>query len=265
MPKPTTLSTEIWEHIIDILSQTLGWDGRKQALFACGLTCRSWYPRSCLHLYSSVYLRTLKIKAFITSVTLNPSNGCLVRHLDLQGTYGKLEHQTDLILVSVLLLDRLPNLIHISFHNINFAVLHSLFFDHLRRFRNVRYITCNYATASSLHRVAQLVRSFPSLERFVSYRWLQEDSKRLSATPFTNSRLYRKVRVPHLVWHHRSGEEDVLGLFSPSAIVSLNIDYDVGDDRYDPVLLLLQECKGTLRHLELWLDRPEWDKDPSAS
>lgn len=130
-----------------------------------------------------------------------------------------LEHQADLILVPVQLPHRLPNLVHISFFNVNFAVLHSLFFAHLRRFDKVRYITCDSTTSSSLHRIAQLVRCFPGLERLHSDGWRQEDGKPLSATPLTNSRLYHKVRVPHLVWDHGFRQEHVLGLFSPSAIV----------------------------------------------
>lgn len=269
MPRLTTLSIEVCEHIIDILAQDLGYcEGDQETLVACALTCRSWYPRSRLRLYSSVHLDTRQIKAFIASVTSKPSNGRFVRHLELYGISTKPEDQADLILVPVQLPDRLPNLIHISFYRIKFSVPHSSFFAHLRRFGKVRYIRCDDATSSSLHRVAQLVRSFPSLERFYLDGWRQEDSKPLSSTPLTNSRLYHKVRVPHLAWHHYSGEEHVLGLFSPSSIVSLNIDYRVGDDsndNYDPVLLLLRGCKDTLRHLELWIDGPQGNKDPSGS
>lgn len=265
MPKPTTLSIELCEHIIDILTQDIDPHDRRQTLAACALTCRSWVRRSRLHLYSLGFVDTRQIKAFIASVTLNPSNGRFVRHLYLRGNDNRPEDQIDLILVPVQLPHKLPNLVHITFCDINLSVLHSSFFAHLRRFGKVRYITCDHTASSSLHRIAQLVRSFPRLERFHSERWRQADVKSLSPTPLTNSRIYHKVRIPHLVWLHLSGEEHVLGLFSPSAIVSLNIDYDVGGDHYDSVLLLLRECKDTLRHLTLWVKGPRRDKDPSAS
>lgn len=264
MSKPTTLSVEVWEHIIDIVSQTFLQFSRRQTLSACALTCRSWVPRSRLHLYSSVFLDTDQIKAFIVSMALNPSNGRFVRRLVLRGTYDRPKRQADLILVPVRLPDRLPNLVHISFFDIRFSVLHSSFFDHLCRFRKVRCIVCSGATSSSLHRVAQLVRCFPRLERLRSLGWRQDDSEPLSPTPLTNSRLYQKVRVPHLVWNHDSKQKHVLGLFSPSAIVSLNIDYKVGDNKYDSVLLLLRKCKNTLRHLKLRVESPAQGKGPSA-
>lgn len=265
MPKPTTLSVEVCEHIIDIVAQTLHWSERRRILSACALITRSWYPRSRLHLYSSVYLNTYQIKVFIASVTLNPSNGRLVRQLDLQGTNGKPKDQNDLILVPVQLPDRLPNLVHISFNYINFAIPHSSFFAHLRRFNQVRYITCDNTTTSSLHRIAQLVRCFPRLERLYLRGLRQGDYKSLSPTPLTNARLYHKVGVPHLVWRLWPPEEHVLGLFSPSAIVSLNIHYHVGGDKFDSVLLLLRGCKNTLRHLKLQLTGPRRKKDLSAS
>lgn len=107
-----TLSTEICEHIIDILAEDLANSyppKRNRVLSACALTCRSWYPRSRLHLYSTAHVDIRQIKTFVASLTLNPSNGHLVQHLNLRSIQNP-KHQNGLVLIPAQLPDMLPNL-----------------------------------------------------------------------------------------------------------------------------------------------------------
>lgn len=245
------------QYIIDILAQDLQggffFFSRNRALAACALTSRSWSPRSRLHLYSSAHVTTRQIKRFIESLTLNPSSGHLVRHLELCGNQEP-AYQNELILVPVELPHKIPNVVHISFSWVNLAVLHSSFFTYFHRFYTVRYITCYDMISSSLHRTAQLVQCFPRLERFLTGSWCGEFGLPLSPTALTMSRIYHKVRVPHLFYHYELGQEHVLGLFSPSTIVSLSINYWVqGGEGHGYDSVLLRECRNTLRHLVLTL------------
>lgn len=265
MPSSLTLATEICEQIVDILSQDMAKYNssfRNRTLSACALTSPSWLPRSRLHLYSSVYLDTHQIKSFIASLTLYPSNGRLVRYLELLNNGNGSDLIRVLVLIQLPHSLRLPNLVHISFFRIDFSVPRSSFFAYLRGFHTVRYLSCTRAFSSSLHRITQLVRSFPHLERFRTYGWLKTTPESLSPTPLTTSRLYHKVRVPHLVWVHDVRQEHVLSLFSPGAVVSLSIDYVTGEDDYNQILLFLHECKNT--HLDLILSGSAPKGDSSA-
>ncbi|TCD69464.1 hypothetical protein EIP91_007590 [Steccherinum ochraceum] len=156
----SSLPTEIWESIIDILDILLSVDifrqiihsrrhqallkERRRSLRACCLVHPSWLPRSRLHLYRTVLLqiqagqRSSNLRRFVTSIQSNPFNGHLVLEISVQCYLD--DGSFSLFPVHIPCL--LPNLwrLHFVWQNVHDDGVHPTFWTGLSQFSSVRFL-----------------------------------------------------------------------------------------------------------------------------
>ena len=257
-----TLPVEVCEQIMeDVLSYdrrlhlTIGDNLTREVLSACCLVARAWLPRARFLLYTTVHLDADRVHQFSQCITRRPPNAHFVQHLYVDASirtrrtsYGWQE----LSLIPLVLPHRLPNLVHITFDEVQFLDLHPVFFDHLRHFRSVRTITCDGAVFTSVYQFTQLLRSFPHLETLESN--VPGSVNGFHDDELADRMLHRKVRLPCLILTQYDVLEDpasrwrnaLLDVSSLTDITSFSLHLTL----YSQDLLSFPlGCLGNLRHL----------------
>ncbi|TCD65913.1 hypothetical protein EIP91_002028 [Steccherinum ochraceum] len=144
------LPIEIWESVIDNVADQgydyTGWETESKGdLRSCSLVCRSWVPRSRIHLFAVILLQTESGPSkFAETLRENPKLGELVKELDID-IRGALERATAenqhwIPRIPHLLAGKLPNLsvfrclgLHLSHLPNNFNNLFRVAFPSIRQ------------------------------------------------------------------------------------------------------------------------------------
>lgn len=155
--------TEIYERIIDFVASKRS---SQYILTACSLTCRSWFPRSRLHLYSWVALSSRSgLGKFVYSLEVNPSNGILVRKLQIDGESS----QEWVSALPLTLASRLKKLSKLTLMNIDVSQLHSSFYQHLSSFSSVSVLHLFDIRTGDPPQVplSRFIQAFPHLRKLL--------------------------------------------------------------------------------------------------
>lgn len=176
------IPVEIWEHIIDLVpDDTCTYWFQRRTLRACALTCRSWYPRSCIRLYRSARLagdeRTKEFAIFVRKVQSHLA--LRVRHIgNHTGSIRLPEHPTAHHLVP-LLTAALPRT-HLDIHTVTVsrditsarplslgAATHDSWLRSYARHRSVHTLDLSRIRFDSLSYFVRFLLVFPSLQHLL--------------------------------------------------------------------------------------------------
>ncbi|OCH95095.1 hypothetical protein OBBRIDRAFT_642089 [Obba rivulosa] len=153
------LPPEVTDRIIDFL-----WADRA-SLRSCALTCRSWLPASRFHLFRTLRIWSREAFDALIHKSCIPETAEMfrfVQHLSIRERSGSFAH-----LVPHILVNKLPNVTSIDIHDFSvWAVSPDAgFFSILSRFKGVKALELRNVQFSTIHEMAILLCSFPSLSR----------------------------------------------------------------------------------------------------
>ena len=193
---PPTLPTEIWEHVIDCLQESLTVNvfvcspirlskelisRRRQTLLACCLTHRLWLVRSRRHLYHTVLLHDKQrrsVSRFAAAMRANRDNGRFVQEISLHCEMD----DGSMSVFAVALPPYLPNLkrVYLVWSNVHHGAMDARFFYALTRFTSVRVLEVSRGV------------QFPALSQYYDFiRAFSKHISRLSLEINTSTRLYQ--------------------------------------------------------------------------
>lgn len=250
----STLSTELWERVIDLVAQSNNprrWDfqWRERDLCACILVTRLWVHRSRFHLFNYILLDSdRRTKRFLYALTLSPDLSKYVTALEVYPDDPDGPH--DWIYRALFSLPRrIPHLHKLTFYGLPY--LHSNLITRLSCFKMVESLELHRLDRQSFREIILIVNRFPRLQRLYVHRcewdwpiayYSGKNRKLLSlqAHEFSNSQHSEDV----LSWALASKSTSNLTTFSAIISPTESPGFDSTISR------ILQNCRSTLREVE---------------
>lgn len=167
------LPIEVCERVIDFVNASfVGFNHetdkyRRATLLACALTCRSWRPRSQLHLYRFVILDDrLQLYSWMDSLLHNPELGTYIRDLAIRGNRTSAsfpsgtEQWTSLLSLT---LRHLPCFERLTLKWCDWRCLHRSFFVMTSCIPSVTSLTLSSVRLHASKELVHFICSFPNL------------------------------------------------------------------------------------------------------
>ncbi|THH30582.1 hypothetical protein EUX98_g3604 [Antrodiella citrinella] len=157
---------EVCEQIIDYCWGTKPWRYDDHAtLWACALTCRSWYPRSHTLLYRNIVLTSGESLDRLTlSLFARQENGRLVQQLRIRPKPGSKNMHTWVGIVPLRLFKMLTNMHTLSLMHVSTYLIRSSEF-HLgySQFKTVHTLSLRFVSFTSFADFSRFICNFPAL------------------------------------------------------------------------------------------------------
>lgn len=251
------LPTEVCERIIDFIrdDEPVGSKVSRDTLCACALVCRSWTPRSQLHLFVCVELSsTLQAQSFLDVLARSPSVCLGVESLIISPSPPKDPLKTPPCYYRWIhtVLSTLPriltNLERLDFRRL--PTLHQTFIPLASQFKTVKELYLRNLDKQSFSEIIRLVNRFPQLQilYLIDCKWTQP-------AHYYPSKQHRPQLLT--IWLEGHCWENARKWLSSSRCLSAVTDMsfrNINTVVIHELAGVLQQCTGTLRQLIVSFD-----------
>ncbi|KAH8085959.1 hypothetical protein BXZ70DRAFT_555468 [Cristinia sonorae] len=161
------LPVEVCENIIEFCWGSTPWRYDDHAtLYACALTCRSWYPRSQSLLYRNVLVSSPRaLSRLISSLRFRPANGRFILHIRIQSDLEKERNNSWIGLIPLRLMPLAKNIMTVKIMHVSMTLLHPTFLIFMSRFQTVTDLSFRFVVFPTFDFFSRLICAFRSLRR----------------------------------------------------------------------------------------------------
>ncbi|KAJ3475147.1 hypothetical protein NLI96_g12033 [Meripilus lineatus] len=156
------LPLEVCEKVIDESDAGGSYKERCTNFCAFALVCKSWVPRTRIHLFRDVYLDSAQQSTkFLATLSMSPGFCGYVEELTIDCSNSPNESNGWIYILLRTLPSRLTNLQRLSYNSL--PTLHPTFFVFSRNFTSVKSLVLFGLNSQSFREVVQIINGFPNL------------------------------------------------------------------------------------------------------